>query len=216
MDKKIKFSEQPTRVKVIYGVVVAVLCITAIVVGIVGVASRKDKTPEDNTPPTVDEGSEGETPDTGEGEGGGDEGTPPEKVSYVTPVSGTVSKGHSIDVPVFSTTLNEWRIHTGVDIEAEVGSEVYAVCDGTVSGVFAHPLLGRTVEVTHEGGIVSVYSNLSADGLKVNVGDRVSSGDLIGVVGDTSLTELCDEPHLHFEMKVNGVSVNPLDYIESK
>ncbi len=217
MDKKIKFSEQPTKVKIIYAVVVAVLCITAIVVGIVGVAARKDKTPDEGTPPVSDgsDQNENEQPDAGKEDDGSSEGEnkPPVKVSFVSPVVGTIDKGHSSELPVFSTTLNEWRIHTGIDIGAEVGSEVYAVCDGTVSAVYAHPLLGRTVEVTHSGGIVSVYSNLSADGLRVNVGDTVSSGALIGVVGDTSLTELADEPHLHFEMKVNGVSVNPLDYI---
>ena len=126
---------------------------------------------------------------------------------------GSIVKEHSTEVPVFSTTLNEWRVHTGIDISADVGSEVYAVCDGTVTAVFAHPFHGRTVEITHSAGIVSVYSNLSADGITVNVGDTVSTGDKIGTVGDTSLTELADEPHLHFEMKVNGVSVNPLDYI---
>ncbi len=215
MDKKIKFSEQPTRVKIIYAVVVAVLCITAIVVGIVGVAARKDNTPSDNTPPANEGENSGEqNPDDGGSEG--EENTPPAKVTYVSPLVGSIAKGHSSEVPVFSTTLNEWRIHTGIDISAEEGSEVYAVCDGTVSAVYAHPLHGRTVEVTHSGGIISVYSNLSAEGLKVNVGDSVASGALIGVVGDTSLTELCDEPHLHFEMKVNGVSVNPLDYISEE
>ncbi len=211
MDRKVKFSEQPTRVKIIYGIVVAVLCITAIVVGIVGVASRKDDAPKTDDPPVSDGEGEGEAP--GEEGDGGEENQPPEKMTYVTPLEGTVAKGHSTELPAFSNTLNEWRIHTGIDISAEEGSEVYAVCDGTVSAVYAHPMHGRTVEITHSGGIVSVYSNLSADGLKVKVGDSVASGALIGVVGDTSLIELCDEPHLHFEMKVNGVSVNPLDYI---
>jgi murein DD-endopeptidase MepM/ murein hydrolase activator NlpD len=219
MDKKIKFSEQPTRVKIIYGVVVAVLCITAIVVGIVGVAARKDNAtplPEQNG---ADNGnSEGTLPDGGSDNQNGNNGQngteqPPAKVSYVSPLVGTIAKSHSAEVPVFSNTLNEWRIHTGIDVSAELGSEVYAVCDGTVSAIYAHPLHGRTVEITHSAGIVSVYSNLSGEGISVNVGDTVSVGEKIGVVGDTSLSELCDEPHLHFEMKVNGVSVNPLDYI---
>lgn len=218
MDKKIKFSDQPTRVKIIYAVVVAVLCITAIVVGIVGVAARKDNAPRDEgtTPPVTDGGSENEGGENGTPEGEGGEETPPAKVTYVSPVVGTVAKGHSVEVPVFSNTLNEWRIHTGIDVSAEVGSEVYAVCDGTVTAVYAHPMHGRTVEITHGAGIVSVYSNLSGDGIAVTVGDTVKVGEMIGVVGDTSLSELADEPHLHFEMKVNGVSVNPLDYISEE
>lgn len=217
MDKKIKFSDQPMRVKIVYAVVVAVLCITAVVVGIVGAAARKDKTnlPE-STPPTQEGGeNESGTPDTTP-EDGAETDAPLEKVTYVSPLAGSIMKSHSVEVPVFSTTLNEWRIHTGIDVSAEIGSEVYAVCDGTVSAVYSHPFHGRTVEVTHGAGIVSVYSNLSGEGLAVTVGDSVKVGDKLGVVGDSSLGELCDEPHLHFEMKVNGVSVNPLDYISEE
>ena len=69
------------------------------------------------------------------------------------------------------------------------------------------------MEIDHGGEIVSIYSNLGATGIAVKEGDLIESGDLIGVVGDTSLSELADEPHLHFGVKVSGVSVNPLDYI---
>ena len=61
--------------------------------------------------------------------------------------------------------------------------------------------------------IKTLYSNLDRDSLRVSVGQAVSSGAQIGAVGDSSISELCDEPHLHFEMLVNGRSVNPLDYI---
>ena len=62
------------------------------------------------------------------------------------------------------------------------------------------------------------YSNLSRDGVEIKVGDEVSLGDKIGVVGDTSLSELAEEPHLHFEVLLKDVKVNPMDYIteESK
>ena len=219
MDKKIKFSEQPVRVKIIYAVVIAILTLTAITVAIVGVASNNKKPIDGSDTPPVTDGSSEEEGGNNENEGSPDgENTPepPKAQVYVAPLVGSVAKGHSTEVPVFSNTLNEWRVHTGIDISAEEGSEVYAVSDGTVSAVFADPFHGRTVEITHSAGIVSVYSNLSADGIAVNVGDSVASGDKIGVVGDTSLTELADEPHLHFEMKLNGVSVNPLDYISEE
>ena len=74
-------------------------------------------------------------------------------------------------------------------------------------------LLGKTVEITHDGGIVSLYSNLASADIAVKEGDAVKSGALLGYVGDTSLSELADEAHLHFAIKVEGVSVNPLDYI---
>ena len=210
MDKKIKFSDQPTKVKIIYAAVISVLCITAIVVGIVSAASKSNKTPDEEANPPIGDGGGNQLPDDN---GGEEENKPPEKLTFVSPVVGEVIKSHSMDTPVFSNTLNEWRVHTGIDIAAEEGSSVYAAADGKVSAVYSDPFLGRTVEVTHAGGIVSVYSNLTASDIAVKVGDTVKSGDKIGVVGDTSLSELADEAHLHFGVKVDGVSVNPLDYI---
>ena len=209
MDKQIKFSDQPTRVKIIYAAVISVLCITAIVIGIVSAASKPSKTPDEGAKPPVDQGGGDQLPDGGNE----DETKPPEKLTFVSPVVGSIIKGHSMDTPVFSNTLGEWRVHTGIDISAEEGSKVYASADGEVSAVYSDPFLGKTVEITHRGGIVSVYSNLSSSDIAVKVGDTVASGDKIGVVGDTSLSELADESHLHFGVKVDGVSVNPLDYI---
>ena len=207
MDKKIKFSDQPISVKIVYAVVVAILAITAVVVGIVSVASRDNTPPEENPPITDGEGG-GEESGNGEGDGSA-EGA----LTITSPVVGEVTKTHSTDVPVFSETLGEWRIHTGIDITTEEGAEVFAAADGEVTRVFSHPYFGKSVEITHNGGIVSVYSNLAADKVSVKVGDTVKAGDKLGTVGDTSLTELADEAHLHFEIKVGGVSVNPLDYI---
>ena len=213
MDKKVKFSDQPTRVKVIYAAVVAILCMTALVVGIVSAASRKNNTPTppESNPPVGDT-EEDVTP----GEDEKEENKKPEKLSFVSPVVGEITKHHSLDTPVFSDTLQEWRVHSGIDISTNEGSPVYAAAGGVVSRVYSDPFLGKTVEITHTGGIVSVYSNLSGDNISVSVGDEVSSGDKIGQVGDSSLSELADEPHLHFGVKVDGVSVNPLDYISDE
>ena len=216
MDKKIKFSDQPKKVKIIYASVIAVLCVTAVVIGIASSLNNNDATgdgnptvsiPEDN--PTVNDGNEAEKPSNNDNEGE----KKPDKLTFVSPVVGKIVKGHSIDTPVFSDTLQEWRVHTGIDISAEEGAEVFSSAKGVVTKVYSDPFLGRTVEVSHEGGIVSVYSNLSSSGLAIKEGDKLESGDLIGTVGDTSISELADEAHLHFAIKVNGVSVNPLDYI---
>ena len=213
MDKQIKFSEQPTRVKIIYVATLAVLCLTAVVIGIVSVASRKDKTPEGSeNPPLIDNsGTESEANEKNEPKQ--EEVKKPSKLTMTSPVVGEITKGHSLDTPVFSTTLGEWRVHSGIDIAAEEGTEVFAAADGKVSRVYSDPFLGKTVEITHDSGIVSVYSNLANTGIAVSEGQTVSAGARIGVVGDTSLSELADEGHLHFAVKVNGVSVNPLDYI---
>ena len=105
-----------------------------------------------------------------------------------------------------------------IDIAAEEGAEVYAGAAGEVTNVYYDNYYGKSVEITHPDGIVSVYSNLDSESINVKVGDNVRVGARLGRIGDTSLTELADEAHLHFGVKVNGVSVNPLDYIteESK
>ena len=223
MDNKFKFSEQPRRVKIIYASVIGVLCITAVVVGIMSGSSKGGELSEDeptiNVTPPEDENEKaevGEENDNQEADSSTGEDKKPEKVSFVSPIVGEITKGHSIDMPVFSSTLQEWRVHTGIDIAASEGDDVYAVCDGTVTKIFSDPFLGRTVEITHDGDIVSVYSNLSSDGIAFKVGDSVTSGDVIGKVGDTSISELADEAHLHFSVKVGGVSVNPLDYISDE
>ena len=208
MDKKFNFSEQPLKTKIIYGVAAGVLCITAIGVGIVSSASKKNDVPKvEENPPLTDQ-----IPDSKPPEASTEEEETPAKLTFVSPLVGELGMRHSVDTPVFSTTLGEWRIHRGIDIIAGEGAEVYSAERGKVTKVTSDALLGKTVEITHDGGIVTRYSNLSAD-VKVKEGDSVASGALIGTIGDSSISELAEEPHLHFEMLVNGVSVNPLDYI---
>jgi murein DD-endopeptidase MepM/ murein hydrolase activator NlpD len=217
MDKKIKFSDQPKKVKILYASVIGVLCLTAVIIGIFSSINQDNVLPENNPTASLPENNgtptdkedDGNTPTNPDKE---DE-KKPAKLTFVSPVVGEITKGHSIDTPVFSDTLQEWRVHTGIDISVDEGNEVYASADGVVTKVYSDPFLGKTVEISHEGGILTVYSNLSASDIAVREGQTVKSGALIGKVGDTSISELADEAHLHFAVKVNGVSVNPLDYI---
>lgn len=218
MEKKFKFSDKNAVSKIVYLTVIAILCVSAIVIGIVAANSRK-KTEIPETPPA----SEGETPstDNGNNTNPGDESNENEKPTtptliFVSPVTGTVIKSHSTTVPVFSNTLDEWRIHTGLDISAEDGAVVCSAADGEVTRVYNDPMLGQTVEITHSDTHKSYYSNLAKDTITCKAGDKVSAGQTIGYIGDTTISELADEPHLHFELKVSGASVNPLDYITNE
>ena len=219
MDKKIKFSDKPLTAKIIYASVIAILCIAAIVIGIVSAASKTndDPTPDDNS--SLVPGGDC----TGEGDGTtppDDENPTPETPKepvFVAPIVGAVVGEHNTEIPVFSVTLGEWRVHTGIDISAEMGASVYASEDGIVSRVYNDPLLGHTVEISHNDEIKTRYSNLAKDSTaSLTVGAEVKSGDEIGKVGDTSVSELADEAHLHFELLVNDVKVNPLDYISEE
>ncbi len=209
MDKKFNISDKSVSAKIIYGAVIAILCISAIVIGIVSAASRVGNNGEIVNPPITDN----ETPDNN------DQPTPPPentKPTFIAPVAGTVVKDHSLEQPVFSVTLDEWRVHTGIDISCEEGSSVYSSCAGVVSRIYTDPMLGETVEITHANDLKTRYSNLSKDTIYLNVGDTVSSGDRIGTVGDTSVSELAEESHLHFDILLKDVKVNPLDYISEE
>ena len=209
MEKKIDFSDKSTRAKIVYAAVIAILCITAIVVGIVSAASKSKGDPVPENPP-VSDGTGEDTPSVEETP------KPEAKLSFIAPTAGTVAKGHSLEMPVFSVTLGEWRVHTGIDISCEEGAGVFASEAGVVSGIYSDPMLGYTVEITHKDDIKTRYSNLSSDLGELKVGDTVALGDKIGVVGDSSISELADEPHLHFEVLLKDVKVNPLDYISKE
>ncbi len=129
---------------------------------------------------------------------------------YIWPAKGEVIKGHSLDTLVFSETMQDFRVHQGVDIAAAEGSEVYAYTDGEVISVDNHPLMGKTVKIVHEAGVITVYSNLGEDVL-VNADDAVVAGEVIGAVGKTALIEAADNPHLHFEVWMEENCLNPLD-----
>lgn len=218
MEKKSKFSENPRLAKIIYAVIIAVLCITAIIIGIVAANNREDSTiPTDDTiadgntdltPPPVDGN------DKVEDEGEKEENKP---LTFISPVSGRVMTEHSLTVPVFSNTLEEWRVHAGIDISTEEAASVFAAADGTVSEISTHPRFGYTVKINHSNGVTTVYSNLSSlDEITVKVGDTVKCGDKIATVGDSAVYELADDPHLHFEAIQNNEKIDPLSIISDE
>lgn len=133
---------------------------------------------------------------------------------FVSPAVGLVTKEHDMDVLVYFSTTDDWRVHCGIDISCAVGDAVMAAADGVVKSIEEDPLFGTTVSISHSGGAVSIYSNLSkelAEGLIV--GAEVKCGDTIGCVGESATLELTEEPHLHFEMMVGDEFVDPMDFI---
>ena len=134
---------------------------------------------------------------------------------FSLPVNGTISIDYSDSLTVFSQTMGDYRTHLGVDVLSDLGTEVLAVADGTVSNVWDDPFMGTCVSIEHSGNAVSIYKNLSkdvADG--ITIGCSVKAGDIIGTVGETAMNEIAQEPHLHYELKVDGKHVNPKDHIK--
>lgn len=143
----------------------------------------------------------------------GDDGVDVSTTTYVVPMqNATIAKDYSGTELQYNDTLKQWEIHKAIDFIATDNLNVYAVADGTVSNVYTNYLEGTVVEISHSDGIVSIYKSLASD-VSVAVGDIVSAGQVIGQVGDSMAQESNTGAHLHFEMTVNGVKVDPNDYL---
>ena len=140
---------------------------------------------------------------------------PPEEeppTVYTWPVRGTIARDYSLEVFAYDETMGDWRTHCGLDIETELGTQVMATTNGTVAEVYLDDLMGTTVIIDHGDGLQSVYANLAAQPT-VAVGDAVETGSIIGSVGDTAKAESAGPPHLHFEMRQDGVSTDPTTFL---
>ncbi len=98
--------------------------------------------------------------------------------------------------------------HNGIDIAASTGTGVYAYASGTVVAVSQDNTLGKYIAVDHGNGLVTRYLHLSK--FNVSKGDKVSTGDRIGSVGNTGYST---GSHLHFEVLKNGSYQDPWNYI---
>ncbi len=137
----------------------------------------------------------------------------PKEISYVKPVEGEVSLPFSGDELIKSKTMDDWRVHTGVDISAPSGTKVHAIAAGTVTEVFEDEMMGYTVKIRHKEGCVSTYSNLMK-GIVVKKGEKVKSGQVIGGIGDSAVAECMETPHLHLELTQNNLNIDPMTVIK--
>ncbi len=137
--------------------------------------------------------------------------------SFSLPVSGKLSAVHDSELQVFSPTMNDYRVHLGIDILTNEADPVYAVADGTVMQIWEDVRMGQCIAVKHTGDAVSIYKNLAAE-LPTGIieGATVKAGQQIASIGSTAMVEIAEEPHLHFEMTVGGLAVDPLEYFSSK
>ena len=132
--------------------------------------------------------------------------------TYAWPLQGEVARFHDPETLHYDETLGDWRTHQGIDILAPLGETVTAAHAGRVESVLRHDLLGTVVVVSHEDGFTTVYANLE-ENPAVNPGDWVEAGSVIGTVGSSALSEVGEESHLHFAVRLNGVDRDPLEYL---
>ncbi len=177
----------------------------------------------DNDPPIYDQGDlvdsdpidEPELPATSDPDDSEQANAIPEVKSFSRPLPGETMKNFSEDMPIYSTTMNDYRAHLGLDIHAMVGEAVKCFADGKIAEIYEDPLMGETIVVDHGNGLKSIYQNLSPEYPSgIVVGKVVKEGDVIGGVGETTLIECAEEPHLHFSVTVNDVPVDPTTYFQ--
>jgi len=121
------------------------------------------------------------------------------------PTMGWVTSGFGFRTNPFTSLT---QMHEGIDISNRVGTLIVAPSDGIVSDVGEDLVYGKILVVSHGFGMTSRYCHLSKT--LVKAGQKVNRGDKIAEVGMTGKTT---GPHLHYEVRLNGIPVNPMRYI---
>ncbi len=135
------------------------------------------------------------------------------ELNFVKPVEGEISKEYAKENLLFSQTLQEWTVHTGIDIKADKTTVVKSAEAGKVKTIKNDPRYGLTIVVEHENGFETVYANLLTSEFVVE-GEKIEKGQSLGTVGNTAAFESADEPHLHFEILKDSVQVDPSIYLK--
>mgnify|MGYP001535440043 FL=1 len=130
----------------------------------------------------------------------------------VQPLEGEVVTAFSVDELLYSPTMDDWRIHDGVDIAAQEGDSVVSASAGTVLSVTEDALLGTTVVIDHGDGVEATYASLQ-EGPMVTAGESVSAGQIIGTAGTTAASEAAQGPHLHFSVTKDGDTMDPNEFL---
>ncbi|MDP9101435.1 MAG: M23 family metallopeptidase, partial [Actinomycetota bacterium] len=118
---------------------------------------------------------------------------------YVRPGVGYFSSGFGM----------RWgRLHEGIDLAGPYGSDIRALTDGVVIMAGQESGYGNVIKLAHPEGIETVYGHLSA--IKVSPGQRVTAGQVIGLEGNTGHST---GPHLHFEIRIGGVAIDPVPWL---
>lgn len=136
------------------------------------------------------------------------------KIGYKSVIekSSTVSMAVPSRGSISSSFGQRWgRMHEGIDIAANTGEPIYAAMDGKVVYSGWANGYGKMIRIQHKNNIETIYGHCSR--LRVDVGNTVKKGQLIGDVGNTGNST---GPHLHFEVRIQGKPVNPYPYIYKK
>ncbi len=123
-------------------------------------------------------------------------------ISLIRPIGGTITSRFGASSSMRKSS------HTGLDIAASTGTPIKAAASGTVTFSGRKGSYGNLIVITHGNGVQTYYGHCSA--LYASAGTQVSQGETIAAVGSTGNST---GPHLHLEVRVNGVAYNPQNYV---
>ena len=123
-------------------------------------------------------------------------------ISLIRPISGVITSRFGVRSNIRKSS------HTGLDIAASTGTPIGAAASGTVTFSGRKGSFGNMIVITHGNGVQTYYAHCNS--LYVSAGTQVSQGQTIATVGSTGNST---GPHLHLEVRVNGVAYNPQNYV---
>ena len=230
--KESRFAQKCKELSHKGGFVATVACLTLVLAVVLSASIATNRAKQQYADETnKNNNSQTETPtDTDEGTVNGTVNTPvhkdeneqpvggeAEEFQLSLPASGVIAKGHDATLQVWSETMGAYKVHLGIDITTDQGAPVFAAADGKVAKIWDDAMMGKCVSIDHGDGIFTFYKNLDpvlSEGIEK--GTALKSGQQIGKVGESAMAELADEPHLHIEMTVNGIAVDPVDYLSKE
>ncbi|MFC3174029.1 M23 family metallopeptidase [Novosphingobium bradum] len=134
----------------------------------------------------------------------GGKGQAPVRTTMVRPATVRTTGGFGWRV---HPLLGGVRLHRGIDLAGPYGAPIHCASEGVVVGTGWHGGYGLLVTLAHPSGLQTRYAHLG--GIAVGLGQRVRRGDVIGYVGTTGLST---GPHLHYEVRINGMAIDPLPH----
>ncbi|MEO0184930.1 MAG: M23 family metallopeptidase, partial [candidate division WOR-3 bacterium] len=126
-------------------------------------------------------------------------------IPSIAPVNGWFMRGFGYCLDPFTGAI---KMHEGIDIAAPVGTPIIVPADGVVRKILNTTDFGIVIEINHNQNFTTVYAHCQNP--RVSLGQSVKRGDIIGDVGTSGKIT---GPHLHYEIRISGMPIDPLNYI---
>lgn len=137
------------------------------------------------------------------------------KIEFISPVvNATISKNFDADNLQYNSVLNEWAVHKATDYVVAGGESVLACYDGKVESISTNILEGTVITIDHGNNLKSVYKSLDEE-VRVQIGDEVKTGQVIGKASASATGETTDTSQVHFEVWKDGSLVDPAGYMQA-